>query len=103
MDFIPTKRNEEYVTPKGTKPTKVVAAAILHDGRIWTGARHSDLIYKAVRDNPDIDPFRITQDEQGFLTDDGRFVSRAAAKAIAWKAGQIREDDDRALLSEHLW
>jgi len=101
--YIVKKRNEAYTPPEGTEPTMIVAAAILHDGQIWTGSRHSDLIYQAVRDNPDMDPFRVSQDEQGFLTDDGRFVSRTAAKVIAVKAGQISPDDDRALLSEHLW
>jgi hypothetical protein len=45
-------------------------------------------------------------DDQGFLTDEGMFVSREAALRIARQAGQLRPDRDiigEKLYSENLW
>lgn len=94
-------RNEKYIDPEGTRPTKLVAAAILQDGRIWTGARHGNLIPQVIEDGGT----RVTQDQQGFLTDDNRFVRRAAGMAIAIRYGQVVQGKtiSRDLTSEDLW
>jgi len=94
-------RNQKYICPDETRPTKIVAAAILHKGNIWTGRSHGDLIFQILIDT-DGDYFPIGE-EQGFLTDDNRFVTRSAAKHIAIKAGQLPEGYKYILTSEDLW
>lgn len=41
--------------------------------------------------------------EQGFVTNEGRFVGRAEARRIAVAAGQGTPAHDRHLFSEDLW
>jgi len=77
-----------------------VAAAILHNGRIWTGRRHAELISQIIQEYPDD---HVYHDEQGFWTDDDRFVMRTAAAAIAVRYGQLPKDFNKTLLSEYLW
>ena len=91
--------NQKYVTPEGTKPTRLVASAILKDGRIWVGERHGNLIPLAY----DVVGERIMQEDQGFYTDDCRFVTRKQGEAIAKKNGQLPLTHKGTLLSEHLW
>ena len=102
---IPEIDNELYKPYVGhTRPTKIVAAAILVDGYLWTGERHFELIQKAAE--KDGVPIPIKQDQQGFWTDDGRFVSRSTALKIALLHGQVKEEDlitKGKLLSEDLW
>jgi hypothetical protein len=95
---VDDKRNEIYVQPT-TRPKKIVRAAVLQDGRIWTGERHGFIIPIVFEDTGK----RVTQDQQGFLTDNGCFAMRKAAEQIAWEAGQIPKDFKGTLLSEHLW
>jgi hypothetical protein len=93
-------RNIPYTKPQGTIPTKLVASAVLKNGRVWTGLRHAH----AMRDAWDDGVGYISQDDQGFWTDDNRFVSRKAAEGIAIKAGQLSPDFNKhTLLSEYLW
>lgn len=98
-------RNETYVRPT-TEPTKIVAAAILKDGKIWTGKRHSDIIYqkvvKDIKTEPGVMP-KVYQKDQGFLADNGMFLTREQAAVVAIKAGQLPEDFSKSLLSEYLW
>jgi len=42
-----------------------------------------------MNDNPDISI--ITQEMQGFVTDDGTFVDRYTAAEIAYKCGQLKQ------------
>ena len=67
---------------------KIIKAAIKHKGKIYTGLRHG-LIMENMR-NKGVTAY-ITQEEQGFLTSSGKFVSRVEAAKIAFKAGQIKE------------
>ena len=100
MTDIVYKRDEDYVSdPNANQPTKIVSAAILINGRIWTGKRHAYLIYQILQDveNP-----KIPQKTQGFLADNGQFFRRKDANVIAFKAGQINELGN-SLLSEELW
>jgi hypothetical protein len=92
------KRNEVYVEPT-TRPTRLVWSAVLQDGKIWTGKRHGLIIPIVFGDTGK----RVNQDQQGFLTDDGWFVSRKAGEQIAWESGQIPKDFKGTLLSEDLW
>lgn len=65
---------------------KIVNAAINHGGKIYKGFRHAhimeDMRGQGVTDY-------ITVEEQGFLTSEGKFVSRSEAAKIAFEAGQI--------------
>lgn len=94
-------RNVPYTRPQDTRPTRIVRAAVLQDGHVWTGWRHYQLIHQIIKDTHKT----VTQDMQGFWTDDNRFVRRVAAGPIAWKAGQLSDDypHDKTLLSEYLW
>jgi len=101
MDFI-EKRNEPYEQPTGSEPTRIVAAAILQNGRVWTGKRHGLIIPIVFKDTGE----KVTQDQQGFWTDDNRFVRRVAAMTIALEHGQVvkgKTINSRDLFSEDLW
>ncbi len=82
----------------------IAEAAIRHGGKIYTGKRHA--IIMATIWNSEIDsrkePSRITQEEQGFVTNTGQFVNRWQAGGIAHRAGQTKVRHPE-LLSEHVW
>lgn len=78
---------------------KIVEAAILEGGRVWTGKRHH-LIIRAIVADLGVDVIPVTG-EQGFVTDDGRFVGREEAAKIAFDAGQVTERKEY-LFSEDL-
>lgn len=85
-------------------PPRVLAAAV----RLGTGvvcfelppARHHTVVHKLHAEG-----HRQQQaDEQGFILDDGRFVSREEAVGIAQRCGQIEEPKwPPKLYSEDLW
>ena len=97
---IPIKRNEEYVHP-GTHPNpgKLIAAAVLQNGKIWTGRRHSELIYQVSTDGGEY----VTSRQQGFLAENGEFIMRRGAMEIAIKNGQVEPNFKSTLTSEDLW
>ncbi len=75
----------------------IVAAAILHDGKVYTGKRHCSIIQDIIRvtgvshvggDSP-----------QGFTTNTGRFVDRVEGLAIAKTNNQ---NSSKALLFDIL-
>ena len=78
---------KEYEAPTESRSTRIVAAAILQNGRVWTGRRHFELIQQVKEDGGE----RVSQDQQGFWTDDDRFVMRTAALTVAIMHGQIEE------------
>jgi len=55
---------------------------------IWFGATHAQAIQHMLHDG---ERKPVLSTELGFLTSSGRFVNRAEAAAIAFKAGQIIE------------
>lgn len=75
-------------------------AAILYRGIIYTGKRHHNIITEMVNVHG-IEP-PISTLNQGFVTDEGKFVSRKEAAEIAFKAGQISKQRER-LYSEDLY
>lgn len=82
----------------------VVAAAIEKDGRIWTlppPARHHNIISEI---HSEIGK-QVTRDyKQGFIDQNGRFLSRWEARRIAICAGQIIDTNwGDELYSEDLW
>lgn len=82
---------------------RIVAAAIRCNGLTFTmprPARHFNIMAAM----PSKIASRVKPSEQGFLTDDGQFVGREEAKAIASAAGQLLNETPHAeLFSEDLW
>ena len=79
--------------------TKIVAAAVNHGGKVWTGTRHGIIMAEIWSKGGYC---KIPQEEQGFVTDTGLFVNRFQAGAIAFDAGQTATRKE-TLLSEHVW
>ena len=78
---------------------KIKEAAIWYNGKIYVGRRHNDVIKKMVEECGIKPP---ASGHQGFVTEDGHFVSREAGARIAFEAGQI--DKPRTVLfSEDLY
>lgn len=82
----------------------IYAAAIRHKGRVCYMAppsRHHDIIYNIAQNEGGFDQ----SSEQGFVTNDGRFVGREEAAKIAIEAGQIEQTKFQPgiLFSEDLW
>jgi len=83
----------------------IIASAIWHEGHLLTGKRHCDCIkVAAILVAHGIGRLPITG-QQGFLTDDKRFISRNAAAIHAITCGQIKElkFSSTELFSEDLW
>lgn len=85
----------------GKRPNIIVSAAILRDGKVWTGRRHADIISKVYADTGS--DRSVTSEEQGFFTDTELFVTRAQAEGIAFRSGQLPEGFSGTLFSEDLW
>ncbi|MFA8451778.1 MAG: hypothetical protein ACEPOW_13875 [Bacteroidales bacterium] len=87
---------------------RILCAAILYNGLIISGYRHSNC-YDVLRElKPDISGAELPdRDCQGFLTSEGRYVDRRKAWNIADMSGQIRSDPkgmiDAELISENLY
>lgn len=80
---------------------KVIAAAIKHRDIIYTGSRHAEIIRYMTQDLKVAE--RVVSEQQGFLLENGKFVSRDIARVHACRAGQIDVDHTRTLMSEDLW
>jgi len=81
-----------------TKKECISEAAILKNGRIYKGKRHHNIIARIVNKTG----IKPAGGKQGFVTDNGRFVSREEAAKIAFASGQIKEQKER-LFSEDLY
>ena len=79
---------------------KIVAAAIRHGGKLYTGLSHSQVMNQIYTELGRT--CFIPQTEQGFITDRGEFLNRFQAGAVAFRAGQTKTRKE-TLLSEHLW
>jgi len=82
---------------------KIVAAAIKHEsGRVFflpQPYRHCDVFMELPKGE-------LANGEQGFMTDENKFVNRTEAYKIADKAGQILRRPDTTpgtLYTEDLW
>lgn len=73
----------------------IKSAAIIYKGKLYTGRTHSKIIV----DNPQIN---LLASEQGFMTDDDKFVTREEAAKIAYECGQISKPTHR-LISDDLY
>lgn len=79
----------------------ITHSAVWHCGHMFTGKRHCDCIRAAVEATGK----KPVTGEQGFLTDDLRFLTREAAAIHAISCGQIKElkFNKTSLFSEDLW
>jgi hypothetical protein len=73
----------------------IKAAAILHNGIIYKGKRHREIIEQNKQAN-------LKEGQEGFVTKNGMFVDREQAAKIALSAGQIKRPKKK-LISEDLW
>ena len=71
---------------------KVKCAAILYKGKIYEGQAHCDIGLAMIREKVCRCPYP-GGNAQGFVTDDGQFVSREEALRIAISAGQVKEGE----------
>lgn len=71
-------------------------AAIQHNGKVYTGKRHRDIIANSHPAND------LSKGEQGFVTNTGIFVNREQAAKIAYHAGQIKKPK-QSLKSEDIY
>ena len=90
------KQRHEYIT----------TAAIRVDGEVWTlprPARHHVLVQAwCLAHFKDGERASLHGEEQGFLTNRGRFVDRTEAARLAYAAGQTKRRET-FLYSEDLW
>ncbi len=79
----------------------IVSAAILQDGKYYTGRRHPFIIRHLVEDLKYQKPI---MGEQGFMTDKGIFLNRYDAAKHAIECGQIIKPKwGNMLFSEDVW
>jgi len=78
----------------------IIASAIKHEGIVFTGKRHNEIIKYLVElgYKPP-----IPNSEQGFIDETGKFYYREESKEHAKKCGQINKDFGKVLTSEDLW
>jgi hypothetical protein len=94
--------------PIAVPPERIVAAAIYHGCTVSLPppARHGHIL-AAMSATLGINTPQIPPENQGFLTDTGRYVGRVEAKLIAHRAGQIIRHSAGQhcpeLYSEDLW
>ena len=84
---------------------RIKCAAIRYNGQIYEGRRHAEIGIKMVDDGICPRPYPHG-DDQGFVTECGRYVRRAPARMIALANGQITDDNTthpRELFSEDLY
>lgn len=89
---------------RGTEMITASAIKIIHEGAflIVTGKRHCNCFEKIYH----LGIRRPFEEEQGFMTDDFRFMDRHEAYKYADERGQIKEGTDvhpGTLYSEDLW
>lgn len=105
MQIIADGDDDEH-RGKHWKEMRIVAAAILHEGKIYTmpqPARH----YQIARAMGQLGIMQDYLCTEGFLTDSNTFVRRKPAFMIAVNAKQLlrepKPNESRDLFSEDLW
>lgn len=86
-------------------PETISSAAIQFRGEIFTGVAHPLAALEMVKRFPDCWEDTSNEKVEGFLTSNGRFVSRHEADEIAIQAGQKSDaevSDDEGLQSQDL-
>jgi hypothetical protein len=83
------------------KNRRIVAAAVRLNGQVYSGLRHGVIMQEIWAKEGD-NPSKITQEQIGFLTNTGEFLSRFDAGLVAYCAEQTT-DRKSHLFSEDLW
>ncbi len=73
-----------------TRVLKIKCAAIRYKDKVYEGVSHAKIGIKMIRDGICPGPYPSGND-QGFITECGKYVMRKAARMIALRAGQITE------------
>lgn len=86
------------------KEERIKAAAIRFHGEIFTGPSHADAIFELEKAHPGFDYHDIdSEDTQGFVTTNGRWVNREDARKIVNRTGQMKQTlEPDGLISEDL-
>lgn len=82
----------------------IVASAVWHKGKMYTGKRHHDAIHKAHEETSDTG-IASRPEDQGFLTANGAYLTREEAAQVVEQTGQPLREPIRGgtLFSENLW
>lgn len=84
---------------------RIKSAAIRYKGNIYIGNNHADIGIKMINDGICNMPYP-SGDNQGFITECGKYVRRKPALMIALRAGQVAEGEtthpNRLLFSEDI-
>ncbi len=83
---------------------RIKSAAIRYKDEVYTGKSHSEIGLKMVRDGICEKPYPFG-DDQGFITECGKYLRRAPSLMIAIRAGQVeigKTIDSKHLFSEDL-
>jgi hypothetical protein len=108
------------MTPIITVPQpRITQAAVLYRGQVWTlpqPARHHIILQAIAMSYWDPDkqePCQVRDEIQGFITNEGKFVTRTDAFKLALEAGQLKHINKDVLelkkhtagmlFSEDLW
>ena len=78
----------------------IIASAIKHNGIVFTGFRHNEIIHYLIQlgyKKP------IPNNEQGFIDSNGTFYDRDNARMLAKITKQLPKDFNKILTSEDLW
>lgn len=81
---------------------RITSVAIIRDGVLESRGFHAHWELRAALGD-DMPSQKNPGDDEGFMTDQGRFVSRWEAAAIAYKAGQCTFANRELLSSEVDW
>jgi hypothetical protein len=99
----------EWQPPADAAVYVVCAACRLSDGTLLIGPRHWDSVMRAAYKNLPLGLRSHDPDDQGFIDQWGRYMSRTEAWKVAEAAGQIRnrcggdDADGGTLYSENLY
>ena len=93
----------DNIRPEG----KIVKAAVIFKGKTYTGWRHADIRNDIVNlvNPPRLEMCNTMSDpwSVGFITENGRFLTRKQALTYGQSIGQIKHLIDSTLTSEDLW
>jgi hypothetical protein len=93
----------DNILPEG----KIVRAAIIFRGKTYTGWRHADIRNDIINiiDPPRLEISNTMADpwSVGFVTENGRFLTRNQAQTYGQYIGQLKHFIGSVLTSEDLW
>jgi hypothetical protein len=91
------------IKPEG----KLAKAALIFRDKLYTGWRHAEIRWDIIAETkaPREEIFHLMADDwaNGFVTENGRFLTRKQALNYARSIGQINEIIGSELTSEDLW